>query len=608
MTFKHQFDIHFVDLVKALAKDTGVSVEDQDYVIRRFRSEGLRFLTFTLPSLSKAVITSLEVGEFIRPTTFAWKGKSLHFMYSFLSKIFDAGTGTVLADACPYSIGNLRQFCEYFYKLAVETSNEEKIAGEEKYIENERVVKSFEPCDTWVDALRKNLETFYPGFCRASISDVLAYHRPRFGPGSFAIDSDIEVNKTVYKRLPSDIIGITKAEFDGISGYFKSYPSSREPMRFVTEGKTSVVTFVAKDSRGPRVISMEPMHLLRLQMSFLDWSIKTLQKATDGRIQFEDQSRNQQHAKIASANRSMATLDLKDASDRVSFKLVSRVFKNTLAPSFYLRNARSTHTRLPSGKIIPLYKVAGMGSGLTFPTMALIIHLSICTQVSARTGVPYNKVMRSVHVYGDDVIVPTSWYNFAITALERSGLLVNKEKSFFRGFFRESCGGDFYKGTNVTPVKLKLDKTDLGPASLYKRFLRIENARQLYKVAMHTRELYSSKLITTKAFYDTLIKKALWGRYPKVTGDSPIIGEYTDNIVIRDNVKVQGFTLSPVKRKYTGLCGYKAIATKLLPKRVTNTFCSFKDIIVKTGIDQDVYVRPRDMELKLKRHPGTKTY
>ena len=31
---------------------------------------------------------------------------------------------------------------------------------------------------------------------------------------------------------------------------------------------------------------------------------------------------------------------------------------------------------------------------------------------------------------------------------------VNDEKSFFSGYFRESCGGDYYRGHDVTPVKV----------------------------------------------------------------------------------------------------------------------------------------------------------
>lgn len=598
--------IHFEELVIVLAKDTGVLDEDAEYVIRRFKSEGLRFLLFTLPSLSKAMLYSLENGVFLRPTSFAWKRKSLYFMYSFFSKIFNPSTGIVLDDACPHSIAAVRQFCEYFYKLAVETDDSAKQLGEQKYVENEESLGFFEPCPKWTDNLKANLETYYPTFCGTPVSSVLTDYRPRFGPGAFAGSVP---NKALYKKLPADYVGLTSSEFRAFSGFFKSYPSSKEMVTLPFEDKISVVTFVAKDARGPRVISMEPMHLLRMQMSFLDWSIKTLEKCTDGRIQFTDQSGNQKRAKTASIDRACATLDLKDASDRVSFKFVNRIFINTQAPRFFLQNARSTHTLLPSGRVMRLRKVAGMGSGLTFPIMSLIIHLSICTLVSERLGVPYKKIMRSVHVYGDDVIVPTSWYNFAVTALQRSGLLVNTDKSFFRSHFRESCGGDFYKGISVTPTKLRLDKVDLCSASTYRRFLRLDSPRMLYKLNAHTRELLHSGMVFTKGYYDALLRKALGPtNYPQVTGSSPLIGEYVERLVIRDDVRVRAYTLNPVRSKSTRICPYKHIMRALQPHRSIKSYDVFKDLISEASLSFGEYIRPRDMKLALKWHPGTSTY
>lgn len=603
-----RIDIHFVDMVKALAKDTGVCDEDVDYVIRRFNSEGVVFLTSTLPKLAKSVCLSIEVGYFIRPTDFSWKGRLLRFMHSLLSKIFDPRTGTVLDDADGFALANLRQFCEYFYKLAFDSSDDVRNASCEKFESNEILVKDFVACDEWVELLRSNLETHYPTFCRTHASDVFASYRPRYGPGSFSKAYAPVDNPTVYKALPHNTIGTTTHAFAPFSGYFKSYPSSCEPIRLIDEHKISEVTFVAKDSRGPRVISMEPLHLLRAQLSFLDWAIDALQDDSRGRIQFVDQSRNSEYAKIASVDRRRATLDLKDASDRVSYSLVRRIFRNTYAPAFFLRNARSTHALLPTGNIVTLSKVAGMGSGLTFPIMSLLIHLSICSLVSERFGKPYDSVMRSVYVYGDDVIIPTCWYDVAVTALQRSGLLVNKEKSFYRGFFRESCGGDFFKGVNVTPCKLRLDKVDLRQSSYYRRFLRLDNDRQIYKLSAHTRQLAEHGLITLKALYDISLRRSLGrSRYPKVTGSSPIVGEYVYGLTIRDSVPVWGFTLEPVRRKNTSLCPYKFLS-RTLHRRVFETYDLIKDIITNAGLSFGEYIRPRDMKLKLRRHPGTKTY
>jgi len=61
----------------------------------------------------------------------------------------------------------------------------------------------------------------------------------------------------------------------------------------------------------------------------------------------------------------------------------------------------------------------------------------------------------SVRVFGDDIIVPVDMVQTVMEGLEAFGLKVNREKSFWNGKFRESCGGDFYDGEWVTPVRLK---------------------------------------------------------------------------------------------------------------------------------------------------------
>jgi hypothetical protein len=55
-------------------------------------------------------------------------------------------------------------------------------------------------------------------------------------------------------------------------------------------------------------------------------------------------------------------------------------------------------------------------------------------------------------VYGDDIIVPTEMATSTMVTLETFGLRVNHSKSYCTGFFRESCGGDYYKGVDITPV------------------------------------------------------------------------------------------------------------------------------------------------------------
>jgi len=82
-----------------------------------------------------------------------------------------------------------------------------------------------------------------------------------------------------------------------------------------------------------------------------------------------------------------------------------------------------------------------------------------------------------VSVTGDDTIVPSSCYKDVAKALEAVSLKVNLGKSFVHGFFRESCGGDFFMGHDVTPCRVN----NLW-SSTESRFVELMNLRNIFYV------------------------------------------------------------------------------------------------------------------------------
>lgn len=121
-----------------------------------------------------------------------------------------------------------------------------------------------------------------------------------------------------------------------------------------------------------------------------------------------------------------------------------------------------------------------MGSSLCFPILALTIWALLDAAVPGADPVPLRKfeeresiddngmvhlervvsyqksdTQRGILVYGDDVIVPAEYAERAIVVLESFGLKVNRDKSYTRGLFRESCGVDAFNGFNVTPLRLR---------------------------------------------------------------------------------------------------------------------------------------------------------
>jgi len=105
-----------------------------------------------------------------------------------------------------------------------------------------------------------------------------------------------------------------------------------------------------------------------------------------------------------------------------------------------------------------------MGNGFTFE-LETAVFLSIILAVRNLRAVrePLEALVepgKDVYVYGDDLIIPTDYAQDVISALTYCGFSINKEKSFTEGHFRESCGGDYFKGVDVRPYFMKKYPTE----------------------------------------------------------------------------------------------------------------------------------------------------
>jgi hypothetical protein len=96
-----------------------------------------------------------------------------------------------------------------------------------------------------------------------------------------------------------------------------------------------------------------------------------------------------------------------------------------------------------------------MGSALTFPVQSIVFAILAAGYGSYHTGESYRKCLRRIRVFGDDIIVPGEWVDGFSSLLETLYLKVNRDKTYSRGFFRESCGMDAYRGYDVTPGYLR---------------------------------------------------------------------------------------------------------------------------------------------------------
>ena len=206
------------------------------------------------------------------------------------------------------------------------------------------------------------------------------------------------------------------------------------------------ITFVPKNASTDRSIAIEPTLNVYLQLGIDGYLRKRLKR---WQVDLDDQSRNQEFARLGSLNGSFSTIDLKSASDTVSKKLCQIL----LEPEWYrlLLRLASPVGEMDDGTIVEYEKISSMGNGFTFALESAIF----AAAAFAVQRHKYGKINPDVIcIYGDDIIVPTDMSNDLIRVLKQLGFTVNLEKTFLQGPFRESCGTDWFNGYDLRPVFL----------------------------------------------------------------------------------------------------------------------------------------------------------
>lgn len=570
---KKRLVVHVKTVLSKLAKDLGIGPCDLRYVLQRLHSEGLTFVTKILPLFSKFAIKCCDEQRVLPRkflTNFCWEGRAPRFMRGLLEKA---------VSGCPVALRSIRQFCDYFYKTAFGFTESQLESAERKYVsvdleleDTYHVLASDRPRQ-FIERARKALVSIFPVASRITPDQLMLQARPHDGPGSFAgsrrVRAETGLRPELFKKTQGVLIGHYERGQRAFSGFFRSYPGSRHERiscRTFTADTlftryTASVSFVPKDSRGPRVISSEPYFRMKAQLSFNDGISYWIHKESGGRINFGDQTINQELAKRASTDRSFATIDLKDASDRISLALVGKLFQNTSALRFFSARFRSTHVTLPSGRVHRLRKFANMGSGMCFPVLSLVVYLAAVTAMSSVGYLPLKEASKLAYVYGDDLIVPTQYVALVTEGLEMLGLLVNEDKSFSKGFFRESCGGDFYHGIDVAPVRLKIPGESLGPVANYRNsFVPISTDRGILQLERHLRELMDAGLYSTAGYLYKQLNKLV--PLPSVSRESNVLGVYDPLGLsgITPDKLCGGYVPMPRVATSADLCPYKLMA------------------------------------------------
>lgn len=273
------------------------------------------------------------------------------------------------------------------------------------------------------------------------------------------------ISELMGRNGPGSVAGGEKGTY---KWYFTSRPVSvptlfyrLNPTHLVDEPVCDPVKYgitralqVPKDARGPRFISCEPLAYQHAQFAVKDALEKRFLKHYRRVVFPYDTS---EHTKFLE-DPVFCTVDLKDASDMVSRRLVWKLFPRDWARLLF--QVRSSFVKAPTG-VVPLRTFAPMGSSLCFDVMQILLCVAIDTLTPAR--------LMGFHIVGDDVIGPRGSFFFILDVIAKLGLVVNTGKCCGPdSSFRESCGEEWWwkdqRRTDVRPIYFRDITKGLEPA------------------------------------------------------------------------------------------------------------------------------------------------
>jgi len=290
-------------------------------------------------------------------------------------------------------------------------------------------------------------------------------------------------------------------------------PGSELPVKVIS---------VPKTLKTPRIIAMEPSWMMFVQQGLLRCFLDSFERdeLLKRLIGFDDQTPNQELARQGSLDGLTATLDLSDASDRVSNQLVRALLSDFPTLSGAVDATRSRRADVPGHGVIRLAKYASMGSALCFPVEAMVFTTLIFMGIQRSLNVSLTRqhvksLADSVRVYGDDLIVPVEHVRTVVRTLELFGARVGQDKSFWTGRFRESCGKEYFMGQDVSIVRVR----QVLPCTT-------ADATEVIAMVALRNQLYLSGYWSTVRWLDNRLRKVL-KHFPDVEPTSSVLGRIT---------------------------------------------------------------------------------
>lgn len=323
-------------------------------------------------------------------------------------------------------------------------------------------------------------------------------------------------------------------------GFLEELLPQRDSISFEIGNK---VLTVPKNAKTDRVIAAEPGLNVWFQLGIGRMISRRILRNTG--VDLQTQERNGLLSFYASMSGSLATVDFSSASDTISTRVVEE-----LLPSkwFSILDSCRSHCGHVKGVDKPLryQKFSSMGNGFTFPLQTLIFlgaAMAVCELLQISDDY--------IGVFGDDVIIPVDAFNVYEEFCAFLGFSIGRKKSFFSGFFRESCGSHYLFGVDLKPLYLKEKLKSLESVYVHANGLRRLSRRNL-SYGCDGRLRLAWKYLVNK------VPKKIRFFIPEGYGDGGFIGNFDESCpstVRKPPGQVEGYLVRqlqqiPIKRKH----------------------------------------------------------
>lgn len=319
--------------------------------------------------------------------------------------------------------------------------------------------------DRLVDTLEKVADRIVASF---GYPDPFPLGLGRHGPGAVA-DLKTGTDKYTFPSWPRRLAEVYPPEL------FAAANLRTAELYGWTEGvdEPSKLICVPKSTTSVRLIASEPTAHMWIQQLQLQMLRKMVDKTALRRcINFTSQVPSQEMARRATTEGDLATVDLSDASDRLSLWTVERMFRSNSELLRHLAASRSVWATDPDlGTVAVLRKYAPQGNATTFPVQSICYALlSIAALLTSEAIAPTKGAVqwasRRVRVFGDDIIIPGKALPYLSLLFQLCQLKLNLAKTHSHGIFAESCGADWYRGYDVTPCYVDFPEAEGSPQAV----------------------------------------------------------------------------------------------------------------------------------------------